>query len=466
MGQMQGNGAIGAMRRVMGGLVLVVACSASVVAQQGRPLPPEPTETTVGEIPGSQPTFRAGVTLVTTDIIVRDEDGLFLPDLTRDDFEIFEDGIPQEIASLTLVHGGRVFDQLQPPAPARAGIILPTARPQNETAGRIFILFVDDLHLLTSLTPKVRQVAIQIAENLIHEGDLFGIISTGPSSLSIDMTYDHQVLEDAINRITGDGFAIRELLYQQDTSQGPSEVLYRAHVAFKTAREVLRNLEEVTDRRKVFLYLSSGYDFNPFPGSRAYTGGVAEQRRIAADNVAIGNMSQEDFDASYADIPDALNDPFMQQYRQGQQFANTDLAFELAELTRVANRANTSFYTIDPRGLMAGPDIDERVPIEEWSAWAFQTQNSLRMLSELTGGMAVVNRNDFPRAFRQIDAETSDYYIVGFYTTNPDPTIRNRTLRIEVAGRDDLNACDDCLRYRKEYSMPRAEELEQRQQQQ
>ena len=458
MRKMQRIRASDAIRRTAAGLALTAACSASVLAQQDRPLPPEPTATTVGALPSVQPTFRAGVTLVTTDIIVRDEDGLFLPDLTRDDFEIFEDGIPQEIASLTLVHGGRVFDQLQPPPPARAGIILPTARPQNETAGRIFILFVDDLHLVTSLTPKVRQIAMQIADNLIHEGDLFGIISTGPSSLSIDMTYDHQVLRDAINRITGDGFSIREYLYQQETSRGPTEVLYRAHVAFKTAREVLRNLEEVTDRRKVFLYLSNGYDFNPFPGSRAYSGGVAEQRRLAADEVGRGALSQADFDAQYDGIPDALNDPFMRQYRQGQQFANTDLAFELAELTRVANRANTSFYTIDPRGLMAGPNIDERVPIQEWSAWAFQTQNSLRMLSELTGGMAVVNRNDFPRAFRQIDAETSDYYIVGFYTTNPDPTIRNRTLRIDISGRQELSSCGDCLRYRREYSMPRPAE--------
>ena len=116
----------------------------------------------------------------------------------------------------------------------------------------------------------------------------------------------------------------------------------------------------------------------------------------------------------------------------------------------MANRANTSFYTVDPRGLMAGPNIDERVPIEEWSRYAFQTQNSLRMLAELTGGMAIVNRNDFARALREIDAETSDYYMLGFYTSNPDPTVRNRTLRVEVAGRDDL-----AIRARTHYSMPR-----------
>ena len=286
--------------------------------------------------------------------------------------------------------------------------------------------------------------------NLVHEGDLFGIISTGPSSLSIDMTYDRQVLTDAINRITGDGFSVRELVMQQEGTRGPTEVRYRAHVAFKTAREVLRNLEQVHDRRKVFIYLSNGYDFNPFPDSRLFAGGVAERRRLAQDRLERGEITSQEFDSFYGQVPDPLTDPFTQAYRQGQQFANTDLAVELAELTRVANRANTSFYTVDPRGLMAGPNIDERVPIEEWSRYAFQTQNSLRMLAELTGGMAIVNRNDFARALREIDAETSDYYMLGFYTSNPDPTVRNRTLRVEVAGRDDL-----AIRARTHYSMPR-----------
>ncbi len=431
-------------------VLLLAAAGSTLVLAQNRQRPPEPGATTVGELPGSQPTFRAGVTLVTTDVIVREENGVFVPGLDRNDFRVFEDGIEQEIATLVQVLGGRVYNLLTPPAPVREGIILPTARPVNDTAGRIFILFVDDLHLTTSLTPKVRQVAQKIAENLIHEGDLFGIISTGPSSLSIDMTYDHQVLTDAIERITGDGFSVNEYLMQQEGSRGPTEVSYRAHVAFKTAREVLRNLERVHDRRKVFVYLSQGYDFNPFPETRMYTGGVAGQRRLGQDSLERGEINQSQFDDLYGRLPDPRTDPFEQLLRQGQQFANTDLAAELAELARVANRANTSFYTVDPRGLVAGPSIDERVPIEEWNQHIFQTQNTLRMIAELTGGKAIVNRNDFASALREIDAETSDYYIVGFYTSNPDPTIRDRRLRIEVAGRDDLE-----LRYRRVFSMPR-----------
>ena len=61
--------------------------------------------------------------------------------------------------------------------------------------------------------------------------------------------------------------------------------------------------------------------------------------------------------------------------------------------------------------------------------------NSLRALAEQTGGRAVVNRNDFDDVFREIDAETSDYYVLGFALTNPDPTVRTRRLLVRVRGR-------------------------------
>ena len=434
-------------RSVTALFVAAVLVAAGVTTHaQNRQRPPEPDGTTVGRIgSGEQPTFRAGVTLVTTDVIVRDRSGLFVPDLTREDFRVFEDAVEQDIVSMVLVHGGRVFNQLQAPAPVQEGIILPSSRPRNDTAGRIFILFVDDLHLTTSLTPKIRQVFEDLTDTLIHEGDLFGIISTGPSSLSIDMTYDRELLKDAGNRIMGDALSVRDQINGMETSRGPSEILYRAHVAFKTARGVLRNLEQVNDRRKVFIYLSEGYDFNPFPESRMFSGLLAGQRQDAAEN-----WDSDSFNNVYGGMPHPREDPFGNYDRQGQVFADGDLSIELAELARAANRANTSFYTVDPRGLIASPDLDIEVPIEEWQMHTWKTQNTLRMLAELTGGRAVVNRNDFEGAMREIDAETSDYYVVGFYTSNPDPTIRTRRLRVEV---DDGSGWD--VRARTHYTLPR-----------
>ena len=61
-----------------------------------------------------------------------------------------------------------------------------------------------------------------------------------------------------------------------------------------------------------------------------------------------------------------------------------------------------------------------------------KSQDSLRVLAEETGGIAVVNQNDFDKALKRIDAETSDYYVLGYYSSNPDPTKRRRQIEVKV----------------------------------
>jgi hypothetical protein len=51
-------------------------------------------------VPAQQnPTFRVQVDLVTTDVLVRDDKGNFVPDLKKGDFEVYEDGVLQDLSS-------------------------------------------------------------------------------------------------------------------------------------------------------------------------------------------------------------------------------------------------------------------------------------------------------------------------------------------------------------------------------
>ena len=68
----------------------------------------------------------------------------------------------------------------------------------------------------------------------------------------------------------------------------------------------------------------------------------------------------------------------------------------------------------------------------EYQDYVRNSQDSLRVLAELTGGIAVVNQNDFTKALKRIDHETSDYYMVGYYSNNPDPTKKRRTIEVKV----------------------------------
>jgi VWFA-related protein len=399
----------------------------SVLAQNAPATPPQ---TPAAADP--QQVIRTGVELITTDVIVRDSRGQFIADLKKDEFEIFEDGVKQQLVSFTLTHGGRVFNvAAPPPPPPQEGIILPPARPTNDAAGRIFLIFVDDLHLDFRNTGRIRELFKKIAKELIHDGDMFGIVSTGPSSLSIDLTYDRKRLDQAINKISGAGLAPKDILDVPEGAQGPPEVRYRAHVAFSTANDIIEQLAQVHNRRKAFIYVSNGYDFNPFKDTRAKQEAERYGQPSNNDDGSGNSNSQE-------------SDPFQ---KQGNKFHEADLVSDLSWLTRNANRANVTMYTIDPRGLVGMPDLDEKVDMVEWQNYVRTSQDSLRTIAELTGGYAAVNQNDFDKAIKRIDAETSDYYVVGYYSNNPDPRKRNRAIEVKVT-RSDLN-----VMHRKAYTL-------------
>jgi VWFA-related protein len=353
--------------------------------------------------------IRVGVELITTDVRVRDRDGRFVGDLGKDDFQIYEDGVKQKIITFVLSLGGRIYNvAAPPPVPPSEGVILPAIRPGRDAAGRVFLIFIDDEHLAPNLTIRVRQLLTAISAELIHDGDMFAAVSTGPSSIEVQLTYDRKRLDSAIERVMGNGLTPNEIIDTPVGAQGNSHIRHKAHVAFRTAWEIMRNLEGVQHRRKAFVYISSGYDFAPFEQARA---------RLDAERVGRAGGSADDVN------------PFV---RQGALFSEADLALELAELTRAANRANATIYTIDPRGLVAGADLDQKIDMVEWQTYVTGSQNSLRVLAELTGGFATVNRNDLTAALKRIDQETSDYYVLGYYSSNPDPARRRRTIEVKV----------------------------------
>jgi VWFA-related protein len=386
--------------------------------------------------PAQQPTFSVQIDAVTMDVIVKDGDGRFVPDLKREEFEIYEDGVKQDIASMTMSHGGRVTNLLEAaPPPPPEGIILPPVKRVADTSGRIFLFFVDDLHMQFQNSGRVRELFKKIGRNLVHEGDLFGIVSSGPSSIAIDMTYDRKRLDEAINKIAGSGLKPSEIINRGTGTEGPTELRHNAHVAFSTMAEALDNLEKVHNRRKAIVWVSEGYDFNPFQESRF---GLRDGTSPFLQNQSnvMHNTDQEGNRAI---------DPMVQQQQQNETFSDADLAYELAELTRAANRANTTIYTIDPRGLIAGADIDEQVDPTEWNNFVRKSQDSMRVLAEETGGLAVVNMNNFDKALKEIDNASSDYYVLGYYSSNPDPTKRRRKIEVKLL-RDNLQVFS-----RKEY---------------
>ena len=399
-----------------------------------------------------QTPFRASIDFVTTDVIVR-QDGKFLPGLREDEFRVFEDDVLQTITLFEPRIGGRSLGNLvatstQPAA--REGLILPAKQPTTDTSGRLFMIFIDDLHFQPSATLQVRDLLRRIRDTLIHENDLVGFVSSGRSSIELDPAYDfdHKRFNEAIDRTMGSAETPDELVEgaNMESAEGPAGLRYNAHVAFRTAHDLIGEMASIRDRRKVFIYVSNGYHFNPFSDARLqkiqddYDNSEYFTGAVNPDD----EESVEDYDERHS-LREA-------EYNKRTQFSFADLTNELAQIERAAQRANVTFYPLDPRGLIPVGDARTQATIgyNDWRDY-FQTQvDSLRVLAEGTGGFCVCETNDIDGGLRRIDAETSDFYRIGYTSSNPDPLQIRRQIRIEVT----RSGVDDLI-YRREYTLPR-----------
>jgi len=129
---------------------------------------------------------------------------------------------------------------------------------------------------------------------------------------------------------------------------------------------------------------------------------------------------------------------------EGDRLLLADLNDQLAftRLTQLANRANVTFYAIDPRGLPAfDTPIDQQrtgqpapgqgilPPPSQDSAMLVRRQGTLRDLANTTDGIALLNTNALEAVFRRIEADMSSYYLLGYHSTGK---LDGRFHKIEV----------------------------------
>jgi hypothetical protein len=134
--------------------------------------------------------------------------------------------------------------------------------------------------------------------------------------------------------------------------------------------------------------------------------------------------------------------------RMALSMADDDKYFR--DLFGEANRANVSFYPVDPRGLPAfdtpiGPE-QPLSPSADYAQLRARTE-SLHTLAINTDGIALVNSNDLKKQMRRIADDLTSYYLMGYYSTNSKPDGRFRTIKVrskrpgvEVRARRGYNA--------------------------
>jgi VWFA-related protein len=358
-------------------------------------------------------TYKLSVTsqLVVETVVVKDKQGHFINGLTAKDFTITEDGVPQNIRFCeheTLPSDAEplpplkdedenitIYKRLTRTSIAPEDTQRDTGKSRYQ-GHRLIALYFD----MTTMRPEDQLRAITAAETFIRKQmtavDLISLMRYQGGSVDVlqDFSSDrNRLLSILQTMIVGEGQGTQDSIddassadtgaaFGQDDSEFNVFNNDRQLSALQTAAQMLAGMNE----KKSLIYFASGL------------------RLHGIDN-------------------------------QAQLHATVDAAI----------RAGVTFWPVDARGLVASAPLGDATrgsPGGESmytgaSAQAMntnfqQSQDTLYSIAADTGGKALLDNNDLTRGITQAQRAVTDYYVIGYYTTNTAQNGRFRKIKLTL----------------------------------
>jgi VWFA-related protein len=403
--------------------------------------------------------LRITTSLVQTDVVVTDKNDQVIPDLKLEDFKVFENGKRQDLKFLEFVPGDgtpRVEGGLkiagQPVEPNVERNLSPTE------LRRVFAFVVDDLTIPVSEVHNVRKVLSDFVDNQMRAGDLVAIIRVvGGNGLLQQFTSDKALLRRAISRISanvntysafnnlpdaekintdllaaaaaeGANFpaeAISSANTNIDTSNDGSIRATRSLITLTTANDVTNRMKELPGRKSLVL-ISGGLPLWESTQTDVSIGGAPVS--VSETRTYVGNSS-----------------------------------YLMRQLIDHASRAGVVINTMDIRGLAANGGVahfndpgneatsalfggtsgggagsfGRRANMAEFDNLSLDTVTGhmgLQALASSTGGISVLNSNNFSEGIQRI-VNRSSYYLLAYTPSEPwDNKFRKLEIRVNRPG--------------------------------
>jgi VWFA-related protein len=339
------------------------------------------------------PTIKAISRLIIENVGVKDKKGKSVEGLTAKDFTITEDGVAQKVSiceyqslpedaaplpeTPTSGEDIKIYNRL-----ARTQIAPEPAGELRYKDHRLLALYFD----MTAMGQTDQLRALDAAQKFIRtqmtEADLVSILRYSGSSVDVlqDFTADrNRLLSILETMVVGEGQGNAEssddagssdsgAAFGQDDSEFNIFTTDRQLAALQTAAEALGRLSE----KKSLIFFASGLNLN----------GMDNQAQLVATEQA-------------------------------------------------AIRAGVSFWPIDARGLVASGPLGDATQGSQGGSSMYtgaaamavssrfaQSQDTLYALAGDTGGKALLDSNELDRGIVNAQHADSDYYILGYYTSN------------------------------------------------
>jgi VWFA-related protein len=369
---------------------------------------------------GPVATFTSSTRLIVQAVTVTDKDGRPIEGLTAKDFVVTEEGVPQEIAFVEYQEVERDANAPAPaPVPARPAvaasvttltepaIAVPTAGDIKYRDRRLLVLYFDMGGMGQVERYRAMTNSLEFIAKRMDPADVMAIMVYDGTAVRVkqDFTDDKAALTEVINLMIygkdedGDGVRDPEV---EGSAFGENDAEFslfntdRQLAALQRAVTMLRPLPE----QKTLIYFSSGV------------------RMTGTDNQA-----------------------------------------QMRATVNAAVRSNVTLNPIDARGLVALAPMGDASRPSPGGMGVFtgrtadmvmanfqRSQDTLFALAKDTGGKAMFDYNDLSLGIEQAADGMTNYYIVGYYSSNTTKDGKLRRVRVTLA-----NGREGQLAYRPGY---------------
>lgn len=349
------------------------------------------------------------VSVVNVDVFVTDKSGQRIKGLTKDDFEVFENGKKVAITNFYAVEGGKaMMAEEAPPAAAEPGKPAPPpqAQPLPEDQRLRLIVYIDNFNLNPFNRNRVmRELRAFLGQKLAREDQVMLVTYDRELHVRRTFTSDTGLINDALVELEKvSGHAVhhaserRDVLRQIEDSRSAAEALGHARSYAQSAfNDLSFSIDGIKDMvsslagmpgRKAILYVSDGLQM--IAGQDVY---YAVQSKYGEQ--ATGLTESMQFDASR----------------------------RFTELAAQANANRVTFYTIDAAGLRVYSSISAENATAGQGVYVDSIQISnlqapLQMLAEKTGGVAIINANRVLPQLERVAQDFGSYYSLGYTPTH------------------------------------------------
>jgi len=391
-------------------LALLFCFLSTALAQDKSPLQNKPAQPQQ-PVDDKDDVVKITTNLVQVDVVVT-KDGKPVPNLTANDFEIFEDGHKQAITSFAFI--SNVPGSSSPtPATKNNANAAPYARINPNEPHRTIAFVVDDLGLSHESMARVRQHLRKFINEQLQPHDLVAILRTGGELGALQQfSNDRRLLNRAVDRLHWNFCNRVGIHIFRPLTLGPSSGTPAC--AYQSYSNTLKSLRFIVD--------AMGY----LPGRKSMV--------LLSDSLP--RESQDDYDVG------GLRETGITQADQriGAD-SRTDYTVSLRSIAEKAIRSSVVIYSVDTQGLAyTGPTAADSfghadrngAQINDLmfarSQLLFARQEGGDLIAKQTGGFQIRNSNSFQ--FDRILEDQSGYYLIGYRPS--DDTFNRRLHRIKA----------------------------------